>query len=287
MNYHGEILGEPLPNPLAQYGITPYIELSEEKEFEYWVRQASALTDFTIEFNSRLSETAQIVKMQGFAQAWMKGPLETIMESIQIGPNYVLKLVNDKGNNVETDFGFATPQADISGAIAFLEVQLSGFLSSQGVDPKTVTIKGESQQYASGLERLLALIEKMSAAKSDYGVFQHAETQVWNLVKAWLNVLNGSSTLNRKYWTSMPDDSEVLVKYSKPENVESELEKLSVSEKRIEIGLSSSINELMESKELSREDAEKLFDQYQLDAIRGLNGSFQNQSFTRESFPES
>lgn len=287
MNIRGEIIGEPLPNPLANFGITPYIEFSEEKEFEYWVRQASALTEFTIEFNARLSETAQIVKMQGFAQAWMKGPLETIMESIQIGPNYVLKLVNDKGSNVETEFGFATPQADISGAISFLEVQLSGFLSSQGIDPKSVTIKGESQQYASGLERLLALIEKMSATKSDYDLFQHVETQVWNLVKAWLTVLNGTSTLDRKYWTSIPEDSEIIVKYAKPENVESELEKLTIAEKRIDLGLSSPINELMESKELSREDAEELYDQYQLDATRGLNGSFQNQTITREDLSES
>ena len=266
MDKEGNVISEIVENPIS--GTMPFIEVSEEKEFEYWVRQASALSNFSIEFNARMSEVAQISKMQGFSQAYLKGNQDVLVNNIQIGPNYILKVLHDPANGIESEFGFASPNADIAGSISFLEVLLTGFLSSQGVDPKTVSLNGEGQKYTSGLERLLALIEKMSATRNDYDVFQHVESQVFDLIRTWLNVLNGAQELDNQYWLSVPDGSEITVKFAQPQSVETESDKLDLAQRKIDMGVYSPIQYLMDVHELdNREDATKMYLEFQGDQI--------------------
>jgi hypothetical protein len=118
MNGVGEVLGEVNPNPI---GVLPFVEISEQKDYEYWIRQASAYTDFTVEFNAAMTETRQTVKMQSFAVAIVKAPKEMKFANLQIGPNYILHLPNDEMNGVKTEFEFASPSANIDGSIRFLK----------------------------------------------------------------------------------------------------------------------------------------------------------------------
>jgi hypothetical protein len=262
MNKKGEVIGEVLPNPINEL---PFFEISEQKDFEYWIRQASAYGDFTVEFNAALTETRQTVKMQSFAVAIVKAPKEMQFSNLQIGPNYILHLPNDELNGVKTEFEFASPTANIDGAIRFLEVMLSGFLTSEGIDPKTVSMSGETTQFTSGIDRLLSLIDKMQASRDDYDVFQYAETQVFKLVKAWLNALNGNASLDSIYHTSLPSDCDLTVKYKMPEMVQTELDKIELLQKKIEIGLASPITGLMELEDLTRKQAEELYTTIQKD----------------------
>ena len=266
MNGAGEVLGEVLPNPI---GALPFVEISEQKDYEYWVRQASAYTDFTIEFNAAMTETRQTVKMQSFAVAIVKAPKEMSFKNIQIGPNYILHLPQDEVNGVKTEFEFASPSANIDGSIKFLEVMLSGFLSANGIDPKTVSMSGESATFTSGLDRLLSLIDKMQASKDDFDLFQYAETQIFELIKKWLNVLNGSQSIDSKYQTSIPEDAEVQVKFYEPAMVQTESDKIDLWAKKIEIGLASEVHALMEMENLSREQAEEKLREIRQDSMIG------------------
>jgi hypothetical protein len=262
MNGAGDILGEVLPNPI---GFLPFVEVSEQKDFEYWVRQANAYTDFTIEFNAAMTETRQTVKMQSFAVAIVKAPKEMRFNNLQIGPNYILHLPNDEVNGIKTEFEFASPSANIEGSIRFLEVMLSGFLSSNGIDPKTVTMNGESNQFTSGLDRLLSLIDKMQASKSDYDLFSKAESDLYDLIKRWMNVLRGTQSLSPEYSVQVPDDSEVTVLYHQPEMVQSESDKLDTWAKKIEMGLASPIHAIMQLEGLSRDQALEKYKEIQSD----------------------
>jgi hypothetical protein len=262
MNGAGEIIGEVLPNPI---GHLPFIEVSEPKDFEYWVRQASSYTDFTVEFNAAMTETRQTVKMQSFAVAIVKAPKEMRFNNLQIGPNYILHLPNDEVNGIKTEFEFASPSANIDGSIRFLEVMLSGFLSSNGIDPKTVTMNGDSTQFNSGLDRLLSLIDKMQASKSDYDLFLKVETELYELIKKWMQVLRGTTSLDQKYSVQISEDSEVSVVYHQPEMVQSESDKLDTWAKKIEMGLASPIDAIMQIEGVSREDAVIKYQQIQQD----------------------
>ena len=64
----GESTGEmDITSPLASENIMPFFEVHKEKDFEYFVRPSNALTDFTIQFNERLSDLAMNQKMNGYA----------------------------------------------------------------------------------------------------------------------------------------------------------------------------------------------------------------------------
>jgi hypothetical protein len=146
---------------------------------------------------------------------------------------------------------------------------LSGFLSANGIDPKTVTMNGESVQFTSGLDRLLSLIDKMQASKDDFDLFQYVETKAFELIKKWLNVLNGTDTIDRKYHITIPEDAEVTVKYHEPQMVQTESDKLDMWSKKIEMGLASEVDALMSLEDLSREQAEEKLREIRQDSMIG------------------
>lgn len=271
MRGDGSFASEIEPNPIGEL---PFIEVHDEKEFEYWIRSAEMYPRFTVELNARKSEIAQIVKMQGFAQAIISGPRDMLMQNFQIGPNFALLLPKEV-NGVEVTFEYAQPGSNIEGALKFLESELSLFLSSEGIDPKTITANGESQTFTSGLERLLSLIEKMSASRADYDLFQYVETRIWELIKKWSIALQNTENLRPDLKLgAISEQSEVVVKFAQPEVVTTDLEKLDIAQRRIDMGLSSPINELMIMNDLTREQAEEQYRQFQRDMI-------ETQDFTR------
>ncbi len=265
IDQEGNVLSEETENPL---GVLPFIDIARLKEFEYWVRQGQSLTDFTIQFCARLSELGQVVKMQGFSQAYLSGPANLIPQSIQIGPAYILKLINDEATGSKTEFGFASPNSDIQGSLNYIESILSMFLSTRGVDPKTISAKGESISYSSGIERLLAMIEKHSASKQDFDLFHRIEEQLFVLIKKWMEVLRGTNTLDEKYQMQvLPKDASVSVKFHSPEFILSEAEKLDNAQKKIELGAGSRIKLIMDLENVDRDTAIKMAEQYDLDEI--------------------
>ena len=259
---------EEMENPI---GMIPFVEVAKEKEFEYWVRSESPFAAFTRAFNAAMSSVQQIVKMQGFAVGVLKGPQELLMETITIGPNIVLKLPVDPAANIDTDFQYVNPGSDINGSIQYLEVLLSTFLTSHGIDPKTVTMNSEGQTYNSGIERLLAMIEKVSASREDYDVFEKIEQRVYKLISAWLTALDTTTNIEDKYKVrNIPEDSQVKVKFARPEMVKSESEELDILEREISLGISSPIKAIMDREGLSREDAVDLYNQYSNDFMRQM-----------------
>lgn len=269
MNHKGELMGDPTPSPLAPFGLLPFVEFSVEKEFEYWVRTQNNFSNFTIDFCASMTSVAQVVKLQGFSQAILKGPQDLILEDIRIGPNYVLKLPVDANSGIETSFEYANPGSDIQGSLQYLETLLTTFLSSNGIDPKSISMNGDAQTYSSGIERLLATIEKVSAAREDFDTFENIEQKVWSLIKAWLLSLSKTDTLDRKYRiSSIPLESQVKVEYSKPELVKSDMEELDIISREIELGIGSPISAIMVRENLSREQAEERYNLYAQDLVR-------------------
>ena len=254
---NGAILSE-----IVELPFMPFVEVSDEKEFEYWVRGGSPFSNFTVEFNCRLSEASQVVKMQGFSQAYLKGPKSVIAQNIKVGPNNILRLPVDKENNVETDFGFASTNADINGTIDFLKAYLFLFLSSQSLDQSSVTTSENSEKYSSGFERLIAMIDRMISNKEDFHIFSKYEVELYEKVKAWLAHTNSTDTLLPEYKGVLPVESKVFVEFNKPEAVKTEAEELDTIQKKIDLGIYSPIAAIMYIEGVDREEAEKRYQQY-------------------------
>lgn len=236
-------------------GILPFVEIAPDKDFEYWIRRGQVVTDFTIQFNGALSDLGHIVRMQGFAQAWLSGPSNMIPENVQVGPSFVLKLPKDPNNPVDTEFGFANPSPDLGGSIQYIEMLLSNFLTAKGLDPKLISGKADGQHFSSGLERLLAMIDSFDASRSDLATYEQAENEIFEIVKKYIEVYSGTDVLGYKI-AKLPENASVLVSYNKPEMVQSESEKLDSINKKIEMGLLDKIGAFAEFHGLTDEDAE-------------------------------
>jgi hypothetical protein len=259
MNGHGEIIleeGDEITNPI---GMVPIIDISIEKDFEYWVRQGDSLTDFTVEFNALLSDISQVVRMQGYAQAYLIAKDDLIPANVQVGPNYVLKLPMEEGSTVKPEFGFANPGADLAGTIQFAEMRLATFLTSRNQDVTTVSGSGQVSKASSGIEKMLQMIEQFEASRTDFDTYARAEGEVYEIIKAWHNVSLGNDLLDRSYQsTNIPMESELVVKFSGPEMVVSQSEKIDIWTKRIEAGEATVIDMMMDIRGVDQGTAIKL-----------------------------
>lgn len=245
--------GGDLSNPI---GMLPFVDIAINKDFEYFVREGSMITDFTVDFNSILSEMEQVMRMQGFSVGVLKAPESLMPENLVVGPNNILRLTSDVETNGEVDFSYASPNSDIPGSISLAEFILASFLSSRGLDPSTVSGRPQAQKSSSGVERLLSMIQKFEATKEDFSLYECVEDDIYSIVKAWHNVSIGTSTLEPKYISSkISEDSNVSVVYHRPEMIQTKKEQIELIAIRKEEGLISKIDAIMELDNLNREDA--------------------------------
>lgn len=246
-------------NPIG--GVVPFVDIFSTKDGEYWVRSGASITDFTIQYNASLTDLGNIVRMQGFGQAWLKAPSNLIPENIQVGPNFILRLPIDPNNPTPTDFGYANANPDLSGSLAYIEGLLSSFLTSRGVDPKLVNAKYESVKYSSGVERLLAMVEQFEATEQDTELFEDVENKILKIVIAYLETYAGTPVLPNYPKMIFPKEAYVEVEYTKPTDVQSKAEKLSDIQHRLELGLISQVEAIAEDRDISIDEAQLVYDQ--------------------------
>jgi hypothetical protein len=277
MDGFGNIITEEIDNPISP--IIPIVEIATpNKDFEYWKKGGSELSEFTVDYNEQLSMLNQIVELQGFAQAYLKAPRDLQSQSLSIGPHRILRLITDPDNpNANVEFGYANPSSDVANSQDFIQSILSQFLSSQGLDPSLITSNGQSSMnFSSGVERLLAMIDKFESSKETQDIFQRAEMHIYKVVKAWLNELRDTDMLKDEYKVQeIPQDSEMIIHYKRPEAIQTPDEVLSIIERKIDLGLMSRVDAVMELYKVSREDAEDIIREIDLpmEIDEGLDSS--------------
>lgn len=260
-NEQGVIISDPetTENPLSEVDpdLLPIINLADNKgTFEYWIRQGQSTTEFTIQWNAFLTDMAFVSRMQGWSQGIVKGPKDLLPSAMKVGPNKIIRLVQDPDSGVSTDFSFVSPNPDLSGMIQVGEMILSNWLTSKGIDTSAIATKPGGQVFGTATERLLASIEKFEASREDIALFENAETQLSHLVDVWSNLSKGNDLLDEKYRTSdFPEDSDVSVMYHKPEMIQTREQKIMQHERERDLGLVSRIDGIMERHNMTRDEA--------------------------------
>ena len=262
MNGLGEFIGDDgeeitedldISSPLAGLNVMPFFEVHRDKDFEYFVRPSNALTDFTIQFNERLSDLANVQKLNGYAVGILKTPSDLKPNNLVIGAAQLIHLPTDDEDK-EVDFQFISPNSNISEIADANDKFLNYFITSEGLGGDVVNSRGETQTATSGIDRFLQSIQRMEAHQDDYEIFRMAESNIYDLIKIWLNVLSGSDQLDKKYWGKINEDSEISVEFYKPEMVQTESEKVSNIERKIDLGLMSKKEAIMELREIDDDD---------------------------------
>ncbi len=252
MNGKGEVLSE---DPLSPIDGLPFVDICSTKDYQFYASEHNAMVDFSIEYNALMTEIAMNHRMQSWSQAWMKGPKDLLPSTVEVGPTKVIMLpADDEG---ATDFGFATPGGGSANGIEYAETLLAQFLSTHGIDPQIIS-SDSGQKYSSGIERLLAMIEKFESSKSDFQLFERVEHKIFEVVKLWLEALQDTGTLDDKYkMPSLPGEASFAVAFNKPEGAQTFSDKVNMQERLIEMGLSSRVTATMDLYNMPREEAEE------------------------------
>lgn len=266
MNGKGALVGEMMPNPL---GRLPFVDVATDKDFQFFVRRGTSVVDFALDFGLILSDTANTIRMQNYSQAIMLS--EKQPQNLVIGPNHVLWLPLNPTEGAQPKFEFASPNPDIAGTLEFAEMTLRLFLASRGIDPATISGKGETRSFSSGIERLLAMLDKFEATRSDFDLFKRVESELFEIMVGWSNIYQ-SVTGPGEFppglrLATIRDDVFLDVDFSEPQAIQtkSELEESVI--RLMEAGLMSRREAIVELRGVSPEKADEIL--MEVDEIGG------------------
>ena len=243
-----------ITSSLSEEGIMPFFEVSQDKDYEYFVRPSNTLTDFTIQFNVALSDLQNTAKLSGYAVGILKAPSELQPQNQVIGAAMLLKLPTDDPDK-EVDFSFASPNASIGEISDSVDKLLNYFTTSEGLGSEVINSQGASEKFSSGLDRFIAMINRIEAHSDDYDKFRECEERIYEIVKAWQRVLANSDQLDSKYKVgNIPENSTIEVQYHKPEMVQTKTEQIANISALIDVGLKSKLSAIMELEGIESED---------------------------------
>lgn len=222
MNGLGHITSEKTDNPI---GILPFVDVADDKDQEYFCRKGNNTIDFVLDFGLLLSDTANIHRMQSYAQAIVSA--EKMPQDMRLGPNRVMFLkINPQVPEISPKFEFVAPNVDLNSSLDLLEVYLKLFMSSKGLDPKMISSKSEGQTFASGLDRLLHMIQLFESTKDDMDLFTDVEASVFEILVKWSNLFqNVKDGLKPDLKiATIPETARMEVIYKEPSMIKSQKE---------------------------------------------------------------
>lgn len=257
MNGNGEIISELVNNPI---GKLPFVDIAMEKDFQFFVRRGSGTVEFTIDLLTQLSDLASISRMQGYSQAIISSDQEP--KPMVVGPDRIIWLKKDPNNpQSNPTFEFASPSPDLSGGLEIIDSQVKMFLSSQGIDASVVSGKGEKRSFASGVDHLLANIDKFQASQQDMSLFRWVEYELFEIMKLWSNAYQNVTIGGLKdelRIATIADSVNMSVKFSRPHSVRTQSETEDSVIKLLESGLMSRKQAIMRLYEVDESMAEEI-----------------------------
>jgi hypothetical protein len=278
MNGTGAIEGDILPNPIGEL---PFIDIADEKDMEFFVRKGNGVVDFSLDFGVLLSDTATINALQGYSQAVVYAVKQP--ESMIVGPNHILFMqLNPEQPEIQPKFEFQTPSPDMAASIDLLETTLRLFLTSRGLDPKVVSGKLDGTAYSSGIERLLAMIEKFEASQSDFELFRAVENKAFSLAVKWSNIMQGvrdeKALVDKLQEATISDGVDMEIVYASPENIQTKSEVEDSVIKKIDAGLMSKSEAISELRQIPKEEADKILKEIESEGLSRMVVSGENQT---------
>lgn len=258
-NHEGAFTEEPTQNAI---GRLPFVDVApDDKDFEYWIRYGTTIVDFAIDYAVLLSDTANINRLQGYSQAVLYA--KEVPKNFIVGPHNVLHIPLNDESQKDPKFEFTTPQPDMQASLDLLEMYMRLFLTTRGMDPKTMSGKGDGKNFTSAIERLLSMIEKFEASKNDFDVFRRVESEVFELLKLWININFGTSNSPLKdnlKLSKIREDATVSVKFSEPNFIQTQVEVEDSVIKQLDKKLMSKIEAIMKLRGVDEDTARDILE---------------------------
>jgi len=214
----------------------------------YWRTPDYSLADFTIQFNAILTDIGHTVHLQSFSQPFLKKIAGSNDSELTSGKTEVMVL--NKINGETEEFGYVTPSTDIQGCLNFVKTISQMYAQTKGVNSDVILGGVNKESFNSGVQRLLAMVERYERSLEYASVMIQAESDLFNAIRAWLK------------YTGAYDIGEdmINVEYKKPEAVKTLSEKIDDELKLESIGVQSRVETIAKVRGVPLSEAELIYD---------------------------
>lgn len=214
------------PNNINPLGVINFVYKQKGDAIDYPVK--NPITDQSINYNVIQSDILTASTMQGFGQGVLKYPAGAEILEQEVGYMTAIKLPQDTTpDSKETSFQFENPSPNLEGWQKIILTYLKQVLAEHGIN-SAQSIDGETEKYASGLDRLIASADVQWIIQENQEIYLELENNVFEIVKAW------ESLKGNKEFTQF---DEIKVIYQKPTVQISDSEKLNNIKMLLDMGL--------------------------------------------------
>jgi hypothetical protein len=255
-------------NPIQKL---PFVDIAADKDFEFFVRSGNNISQMTIDLGVLISDVTEIARLQGFSQ----GVISSVEQpkDLIVGPRRLvwLKVSPNDTEATRPQFSFVSPTPDLTASLQLVANYLSLFLTSQGLSPKVVNVAGDSEKFASGVDRFLSMVEKFEASQDDMSLFRTVESEIWEIVKAWNNTYyqaTENGLMQDLSGVFLPETSEVMVQFKQPAMLMNETEKVDLYQRKLDLGIMTRAEAIAADRDITVEEADKIV--LMIDAEEGM-----------------
>lgn len=184
-------------NPI---GRVPVVMLrgSDPGPGEWWAPAPEDLLDAQRAVNHDMTDIGHVARLQGFAQAVIKGLSAGQASKVEVGPDSTVA-----GRGEEFDFKYESPKPDLAGYGASNRDYREFVIATNGQNPATFM----KSPGITALAKQMEVMDRNAARKRHLRELRAAEQRLYDLVRLWVNWQRGSEIL---------PDALVEVEYREP-----------------------------------------------------------------------
>ncbi len=236
----GKIMDKASPkDSVNELGILPFVSFAKEQTEGFWSDGGDGLADMGILFNLLLADMNLTSKFQGMGLGYISGAEGSVPTSITIGVGRFVRLLYKKDEEPEPKVGFASPSPNLDHSLALLKEQLGLFLTSEGLEPGTMTGDlNASGNASSGLQEMIQRSEPITAIEDDQELYRVKEPELMMKVLKVAKVYQDKKLLCAQLneLGVITDDMKYDLSFEQPQVVLSQSERLNLAKQKKELG---------------------------------------------------
>lgn len=215
------------------------------------------LPNQTIEFNQQYSVMLTGAAVQTFGHLILSYPEDQTAPDQIYNSYFTYSKLPQREGAPPTTLDYLNPSPNLGSQLDVISDYGSQILSEHLGDGAS-TLKGDSQQFASGIDRMIAMADITNIVNSNKEIYAEAEDDLYQIIKAYYAASNSFTFRSDR----------LQVKYPKPKPIQSESEILEVIQKKVDLGLITKRQALLELEpNMTSEQAEAYLEEIQSEKL--------------------
>ena len=268
-------------NPIERL---PIVNNAEEQDGQFWAIGGDDLVDGSILINLLATDMFAIAQIQGYGQFVVTG--KNLPERLSIGPHNAIMFDYDPSNeDPEPKVSVVSGNPPLESWMASVEQYVALLLTTNNLSPGNVSVNLDAKSFPSGIAMLVERSEVNDDISDKHKDYQSIERELWEITKEWLDIMAPSNELNEE-WSqvgTIPDNTDISIKFSDVKPVVTEGEKLENIKKRKDLGINEQVDLIiLDNPDMTREEAEEKLLRIRKESLERMASAIQNAVINEE-----